>query len=72
LPGCLSRATLAAAAAGVFNLFCGYLKPQPQIGSGWIWAHYADPFTWSLYSLIVGQLGDMNDKMIMNQNGQVS
>lgn len=56
---------------GVFNLFCGYLKPQPQIGSGWIWAHYADPFTWSLYSLIVGQLGDMDDKLITNQNGMV-
>ncbi|KAI3429335.1 hypothetical protein D9Q98_005430 [Chlorella vulgaris] len=50
---------LAGTIFALYNLFCGFIKPQPLIPAGWIWFHYFDPVSFSLYGLIASQLGDV-------------
>ncbi|KAL4428984.1 hypothetical protein ABPG77_006023, partial [Micractinium sp. CCAP 211/92] len=44
---------------GLFNLMCGFMKPQAAIPAGWIWMYWADPVSYTLYGLVVNQLGDV-------------
>lgn len=46
--------------------------PAPQnIPGWWIWCYYLSPVSWSLYGLIVSQLGDLDDSYILDFSGQV-
>ncbi len=40
--------TLSSLCFGIFNVFCGFLRPQPLIPAGWIWLHYLIPLSWTL------------------------
>ncbi|KDD75002.1 ABC-2 type transporter [Helicosporidium sp. ATCC 50920] len=55
---------------GFWNLICGFLQVQSAIPGWWIWAYYLNPVSWSLYGLIVSQLGDLYDEYIVNFDGQ--
>ncbi|GAB4822452.1 hypothetical protein N2152v2_009498 [Parachlorella kessleri] len=48
---------------GFVNLFCGFLKPRSAIPKGWIWMYWINPLSYTLYALVVGQLGD-NDSLM--------
>ncbi|EFN53324.1 hypothetical protein CHLNCDRAFT_58610 [Chlorella variabilis] len=48
---------------GVWDLFCGFYKPQSLIPKGWIWMYWLDPISYTLYGLVVGELGDNEDLM---------
>ena len=38
-------------------------KPQPIIPKGWIWLYWLNPVSYTLYGLVVGELGDNQDIM---------
>jgi CDR ABC transporter len=35
----------------------------------WVWYYYLNPIAWTLYGIIVTQLGDFNDALITLPNG---
>lgn len=37
------RSLVGASPSGVWDLFCGFYKPQPIIPKGWIWMYWLDP-----------------------------
>jgi ABC-type multidrug transport system permease subunit len=47
-----------------FNLFCGFLIPQASIPGWWIWMYWLNPLAYTLYALIVTQLGDLTDTFV--------
>lgn len=55
---------------GFWNLMCGFLIPASSIPGWWIWCYYINPVSWTLYGLIVSQLGDLNDTYIVDFSGQ--
>lgn len=57
---------------GFWNLFCGFLIPQPAMPVYWkYWIYYLNPVTWSLYSLAISQLSDLDDEIIRNFEGEL-
>ncbi|XP_058203394.1 ABC transporter G family member 39-like isoform X1 [Rhododendron vialii] len=42
----------------LWNLFCGFLIPRPQIPIWWRWYYWASPMAWTLYGLVTSQVGD--------------
>ncbi|KAL4420059.1 hypothetical protein ABPG77_007498, partial [Micractinium sp. CCAP 211/92] len=57
-PNLMLANALAGMLFGLFNLMCGFIKPQPAIPDGWIWMYWADPVSYTLYGLVANQLGD--------------
>ncbi|KAL6780792.1 hypothetical protein ACKKBF_B11655 [Auxenochlorella protothecoides x Auxenochlorella symbiontica] len=55
---------------GFWNLMCGFLIPASAIPGWWIWCYYINPVSWTLYALIVSQLGDLDDEYIVNFTNQ--
>jgi len=55
---------------GLWNLTCGFLIPRPSMPAYWRWFYYINPVSWSLYSLAVSQLGDLDDTLIVDFTGQ--
>ncbi|XP_038715453.1 pleiotropic drug resistance protein 3-like [Tripterygium wilfordii] len=51
--------TLSSTFYAFFNLFSGYLIPQPQIPKWWIWLYYLFPTSWTLNGLLTSQYGDI-------------
>lgn len=49
---------------GFFNLLCGFLIPRALIPGWWIWYYYINPVAWSLYGMVVTQLGDFTNETI--------
>lgn len=50
---------------GVFNLFSGFLKPQPAMPVYWkYWVPWANPVAWSIYGLSVSQLGNNGESIV--------
>ncbi|CAI9101373.1 OLC1v1038679C1 [Oldenlandia corymbosa var. corymbosa] len=47
----------------LFNIFAGFLVPQPQIPKWWVWTYYVTPTAWTLKGLLTSQYGD-NHKLI--------
>ncbi|KAK4489415.1 hypothetical protein RD792_005224 [Penstemon davidsonii] len=45
----------------VFNLFCGFFIPRPRMPMWWIWYYWICPVAWTIYGLIIGQYGDVED-----------
>ncbi|KAM3693822.1 hypothetical protein ACJW31_07G013300 [Castanea mollissima] len=55
-----------------FNLFAGFLIPEPQIPKWWIWLYYLTPTSWSLNGLLTSQYGDINkDIMVFGETKTV-
>ncbi|XP_058191654.1 pleiotropic drug resistance protein 3-like isoform X2 [Rhododendron vialii] len=43
----------------MFNLFCGFLIPLPQIPKWWVWMYYLTPTSWTLRGMLTSQYGDI-------------
>ncbi|KAK4482015.1 hypothetical protein RD792_012931 [Penstemon davidsonii] len=52
-------AIFAAAFYALFNLFSGFFIPRPRIPKWWIWYYWICPVAWTVYGLIIGQYGDV-------------
>jgi ABC-type multidrug transport system permease subunit len=55
---------------GFWNLFCGFLKPEPALPPYWQWFYYLNPVSWSLSSLSISQLGDLDDTQLTDFEGK--
>ncbi|XP_038903616.1 pleiotropic drug resistance protein 3-like isoform X2 [Benincasa hispida] len=49
----------------IFNLFSGFLVPNPQIPKWWKWMYYITPTSWTLNSLLTSQYGDLDNTLIV-------
>ncbi|XP_028104411.1 pleiotropic drug resistance protein 3-like isoform X2 [Camellia sinensis] len=47
----------------IFNLFAGFLIPQPQIPKWWIWLYYINPTAWTLNGMLTSQYGDIDQNI---------
>ncbi|XP_044500397.1 pleiotropic drug resistance protein 3-like isoform X4 [Mangifera indica] len=47
----------------LFNLFSGFVMPQPQIPKWWIWLYYLTPTSWTLNAMITSQYGDISKEI---------
>ncbi|KAF3946342.1 hypothetical protein CMV_027382 [Castanea mollissima] len=48
-----------------FNLFAGFLIPEPQIPKWWIWLYFLTPTSCSLNGLLTSQYGDINKDIMV-------
>ncbi|CAK9322840.1 unnamed protein product, partial [Citrullus colocynthis] len=57
----------------IFNLFSGFLVPNPQIPKWWKWMYYITPTSWTLNCLLTSQYGDLdNTLMVFEEETTVS
>ncbi|CAA2949075.1 ABC transporter G family member 36-like [Olea europaea subsp. europaea] len=54
-------AIFAAAFYALFNLFSGFFIPRPSIPKWWVWYYWICPVAWTVYGLIIGQYGDVEE-----------
>ncbi|XP_062144822.1 pleiotropic drug resistance protein 3-like isoform X2 [Alnus glutinosa] len=64
-PNYMIAAILSSAFYTIFNLFSGFLMPEPQIPKWWVWMYYLTPTSWSLNGLLTSQYGDINTKIMV-------
>ncbi|XP_021898918.1 LOW QUALITY PROTEIN: pleiotropic drug resistance protein 3-like [Carica papaya] len=64
-PNELMAAILSSAFYTIFNLFAGFLIPQPQIPKWWIWLYYLAPTSWILNGLLTSQYGDIEKEILV-------
>ncbi|KAL1822523.1 hypothetical protein ACET3Z_009301 [Daucus carota] len=46
-----------------WNLFSGFLIPRPLIPIWWRWYYWASPIAWTIYGLVVSQIGDKDSAL---------
>ncbi|KAL5539968.1 hypothetical protein UlMin_042730 [Ulmus minor] len=49
----------------IFNLFAGFIIPQPQVPKWWIWLFYLTPTSWSMNGLLTSQYGDIDKEIVI-------
>ncbi|KAK9836331.1 hypothetical protein WJX81_006307 [Elliptochloris bilobata] len=54
---------------GLWNLFAGFLIGRAQMVPWWSWYYYINPVAWSLYGIIVTQLGDREEEVAIPGGG---
>ncbi|XP_030973216.1 pleiotropic drug resistance protein 1-like [Quercus lobata] len=54
---------ISAAFYSIWNLFSGFIIPQPRIPIWWRWYSWACPLAWTLYGLVASQFGDKKDML---------
>ncbi|TVU11154.1 hypothetical protein EJB05_44721 [Eragrostis curvula] len=42
----------------IWNIFSGFIIPRKMIPAWWRWMYWADPAAWTVYGLMLSQLGD--------------
>eukprot|EP00262_Sarcandra_glabra_P012496 TRINITY_DN323_c0_g1_i1.p1 TRINITY_DN323_c0_g1~~TRINITY_DN323_c0_g1_i1.p1 ORF type:complete len:1461 (-),score=277.38 TRINITY_DN323_c0_g1_i1:266-4648(-) len=47
----------------LWNLFSGFLVPRPSIPIWWRWYSWASPVAWTIYGLVVSQVGDRENSL---------
>ncbi|KAG2371055.1 Pleiotropic drug resistance protein [Vigna angularis] len=52
---------------GLWNLFSGFVVPQPNIPVWWRWYYWACPVAWTLYGLAASQFGDVITTVEVNE-----
>ncbi|XP_015580484.2 pleiotropic drug resistance protein 1 isoform X2 [Ricinus communis] len=52
-------AIISAAVYGMWNLFSGFIIPQPRMPVWWRWYYWACPVAWTLNGLVTSQYGDL-------------
>ncbi|XP_068650334.1 ABC transporter G family member 45-like [Aristolochia californica] len=45
----------------MWNIFSGFFIARPMIPKWWRWFYWADPAAWTVYGLMISQLGDRTD-----------
>ncbi|KAG9459399.1 hypothetical protein H6P81_003907 [Aristolochia fimbriata] len=56
-------AIVASAFYAIWNLFSGFLIPEPRIPGWWKWYYWACPVAWTLYGLVASQFGDLDKQL---------
>ncbi|XP_058112108.1 pleiotropic drug resistance protein TUR2-like [Magnolia sinica] len=56
-------AIVSSAFYALWNLFAGFIIPQPRIPIWWRWYYWACPVAWTLYGLVTSQFGDLSKRM---------
>ncbi|WOK97977.1 hypothetical protein Cni_G06685 [Canna indica] len=56
-------AIVASAFYGIWNVFAGFVIPQPRIPVWWRWFYWICPVAWTVYGLVVSQFGDVEEKL---------
>ncbi|XP_031487829.1 pleiotropic drug resistance protein 1-like [Nymphaea colorata] len=51
---------VSAAFYAIWNLFSGFIIPQPRIPIWWRWYYRACPVAWTIYGLVTSQFGDVD------------
>lgn len=64
MPNLQSAAVLSSLFYALWNLFCGFVIPQPAMAPWLRWYSYINPFFWTLGGIIQSQLGDVDDQFI--------
>ncbi|XP_059437806.1 pleiotropic drug resistance protein 3-like [Corylus avellana] len=64
-PNFMIAGILSSAFYTIFNLFSGFLMPEPQIPKWWVWMYYLTPTSWSLNGLLTSQYGDINTEIMV-------
>ncbi|KAL2539206.1 ABC transporter G family member 29 [Abeliophyllum distichum] len=54
-------AIFVSAFSALFNIFSGFFIPRPKIPKWWVWYYWFCPVAWTVYGLIIGQYGDVDD-----------
>lgn len=49
----------------LWNVFNGFLQPNPLMPKGWLWMNYMSATTWVIYGLSAAQLGDEDGPIIV-------
>ncbi|URD75112.1 Plant PDR ABC transporter associated [Musa troglodytarum] len=49
----------------IWNMFSGFFVPRKMIPIWWRWYYWADPAAWTVYGLMVSQLGDREDPLFV-------
>ncbi|KAL0928880.1 hypothetical protein M5K25_000808 [Dendrobium thyrsiflorum] len=44
-----------------WNLFCGFVLPRKMMPVWWRWMFWANPVSWTIYGLLVSQLGELDN-----------
>lgn len=63
-PNAYIAAVIAAAFYALWNLFSGFIMPQPAMPHWCKWFSWICPVAWTLYGLIASQFGDIDDKSL--------
>ncbi|WCJ40642.1 ABC transporter G family member 40 [Euphorbia peplus] len=56
-------AIISSAFYAIWNLFSGFVIPQPRTPVWWRWYTWICPVAWTLYGLIASQFGDVKEKL---------
>ncbi|XP_025012241.2 pleiotropic drug resistance protein 1 isoform X2 [Ricinus communis] len=56
-------AVVASAFYAIWNLFSGFIIPQPRIPVWWRWYYWCCPVAWTMYGLVASQFGDIKDML---------
>ncbi|XP_024516623.1 ABC transporter G family member 31 [Selaginella moellendorffii] len=64
-------AVISSAFYSLWNLFSGFIIPQPLIPGWWVWFYWISPIAWTLYGLIGSQLGDVKERMTAQGYGTI-
>ncbi|KAL8125646.1 hypothetical protein AgCh_013056 [Apium graveolens] len=62
-PGVQIAAIVMSFFVSFWNLFSGFLIPGPQIPIWWRWYYWASPVAWTIYGLVVSQVGDKDSAL---------
>lgn len=54
---------------GFWNLLSGFLIPIPAMPGYWVWAAWINPVMWSIYGLVITQLGQFGNEYITDLSG---
>lgn len=54
---------------GFWNLLSGFLIPIPMMPKYWVWAAWINPVMWSIYGLVITQLGSFDNEFITDLTG---
>ncbi|KAI4355694.1 hypothetical protein L6164_004442 [Bauhinia variegata] len=60
-------AIVSSAFYGIWNLFSGFVIPEPSIPIWWRWYYWISPVAWTLYGLVTTQFGDVTDTIETGQ-----
>ncbi|XP_051118241.1 pleiotropic drug resistance protein 2-like isoform X2 [Andrographis paniculata] len=55
----------------LWNLFSGFLIPRTKIPIWWRWYYWGSPMAWTIYGLVVCQVGDVTSPMEVTGVGQI-
>ncbi|KAL9150125.1 hypothetical protein ABFS82_12G149200 [Erythranthe guttata] len=62
-PGVQVGAIMASFFLSLWNLFSGFLIPRTQIPIWWRWYYWGTPVAWTIYGMVVSQIGELTSQV---------